>query len=122
LQLVEGNRRNSVAIRYLTQSTRPHAAFFISLDHGYDISPGYCFADADTIGSVRTVGIESECGRDSRHNLWRPPNAWHAEERPGILPRPVGESRPQREEEVLPGAGVHWFTCRPDGFEISVNE
>lgn len=56
--MVEGNRRMSRAIKYLTQSTWSHAALFFGWDHGYAIPPAHCLIDADTVEGVRTVAID----------------------------------------------------------------
>lgn len=56
--LVEGNRRVSTAIKYLTQSTWSHAALFIGNDHPFVVPKAHCFVEADTIDGVRTVGID----------------------------------------------------------------
>lgn len=64
--LVEGNRRVSVAIKYLTQSTWSHAALFIGNDHQFDVPKGHCFVEADTIDGVRTVGIDEFHGLNIR--------------------------------------------------------
>lgn len=64
--LIEGNKRISTAIKYLTQSTWSHAALFIGIDHGFDLPSGHCFVDADTVEGVRTVGREELQGLNVR--------------------------------------------------------
>lgn len=64
--LVEGNRRVSTAIKYLTQSTWSHAALFIGNDHPFDVPKSHCFVEADTIDGVRTVGIGEFQGLNTR--------------------------------------------------------
>lgn len=64
--LVEGNRRVSVAIKYLTQSTWSHAALFIGNDHQFNVPKSHCFVEADTIKGVRTVGIDEFSGLNTR--------------------------------------------------------
>jgi hypothetical protein len=64
--LVEGNRRISTAIKYLTQSTWSHAVLFIGKDHGFDIPNGHCFVEADTLEGVHTLGIEEFQGLNIR--------------------------------------------------------
>lgn len=64
--LVEGNRRVSSAIKYLTQSTWSHAALFTGIDHRLTTPTNHCFVEADTIAGVRTVGIEAFSGLNIR--------------------------------------------------------
>lgn len=64
--LVEGNRRVSAAIKYLTQSTWSHAALFIGSDYPFDVPETHCFVEADTIDGVRTVGIDEFRGLNTR--------------------------------------------------------
>jgi hypothetical protein len=64
--LVEGNRRVSTAIKYLTQSTWSHAALFIGTDHRFTIPADHCFVEADTLEGVRTVGINDFRGLNTR--------------------------------------------------------
>ncbi|MDE2149229.1 MAG: lipo-like protein [Gammaproteobacteria bacterium] len=69
--LVEGNRRISTAIKYLTQSTWSHAAIFVGNRRlGPDASEQPAFVEADTEQGVRVVGIESFRGYHLR--LCRP--------------------------------------------------
>jgi len=55
--LVEGNRRISAAIKYLTQSTWSHAAPYIGHPADHPLPTHHCFIEADAIEGVRTVGI-----------------------------------------------------------------
>ncbi len=64
--LVEGNRRVSTAIKYLTQSTWSHAALFIGSDHGYAVPTDHYFIEADTLAGVRTIGIDEFGGMNTR--------------------------------------------------------
>lgn len=64
--LVEGNRRISTAIKYLTQSTWSHAALFIGIEHGFTLPPHHCFVEANTLDGVRTVGIDEFRGLNTR--------------------------------------------------------
>lgn len=64
--LVEGNRRFSTAIKYLTQSSWSHAALFIGEEHGFLIPPGHCFIEADTLEGVRTLGMKEFEGSNTR--------------------------------------------------------
>lgn len=64
--LIEGNRRVSTAIKYLTQSTWSHAALFIGIDHGFAVPATHCFVEADTIEGVRTGGIDEFRGLNTR--------------------------------------------------------
>jgi hypothetical protein len=64
--LVEGNRRVSAVIKYLTQSTWSHAALFIGMDNAFQVPKGHCFVEADTIEGVRTVGIKDFEGLNLR--------------------------------------------------------
>ncbi len=64
--LVEGNRRVSTAIKYLTQSTWSHAALFIGFDHSYPIPADHCFVEVDTVLGVRTVSINHFRGLNTR--------------------------------------------------------
>jgi hypothetical protein len=64
--LVDGNRRISVAIKYLTQSTWSHAALFIGFGADPDIPADHCFVEADTLAGVRTVGIDEFSGLHTR--------------------------------------------------------
>ncbi len=64
--LVEGNRRVSTAIKYLTQSTWSHSALFIGCDQGCAVPTDHCFVEADTLAGVRTVGIEEFRGMNIR--------------------------------------------------------
>ena len=64
--LVEGNRRVSTAIKYLTQSTWSHAALFIGVDHGFDLPLQHCLLESDTQEGVRTVGIAEFHGHNTR--------------------------------------------------------
>jgi hypothetical protein len=64
--LVEGNRRISVAIKYLTQSTWSHAALYVGTDHQFDVPKSHCFVEADTIKGVRTLGIDEFRGLNTR--------------------------------------------------------
>lgn len=64
--LVEGNRRVSVAIKYLTQSTWSHAVLFIGTDHRFDVPKTHCFVEADTLDGVRTVDIDEFRGLNTR--------------------------------------------------------
>jgi hypothetical protein len=54
--LVDGNRRISVAIKYLTQSTWSHAALYVG--DALTTEPGGArFVEADVVDGVRTVGV-----------------------------------------------------------------
>ncbi|WP_461480655.1 YiiX/YebB-like N1pC/P60 family cysteine hydrolase [Porticoccus sp.] len=64
--LVEGNRRVSTAIKYLTQSTWSHAALFMGIDHGFALPTDHYFVEADTLAGVRTVSIDEFHGLNSR--------------------------------------------------------
>lgn len=68
--LVEGNLRVSVAIKYLTQSTWSHAAFYAgSLD---DTDDPPCLIEADVIEGVRAVPLSKYAGQHTR--ICRPVN------------------------------------------------
>jgi Permuted papain-like amidase enzyme, YaeF/YiiX, C92 family len=58
--LVEGNRRISSAIKYLTQSTWSHAAMFIGDGEGKDL------IEADLADGVRYIGLETLLGCNIR--------------------------------------------------------
>lgn len=64
--LIEGNRRVSTAIKYLTQSTWSHAALFIGFEHNFPIPDDHCFVEADTVEGVRTVSINNYRGLNTR--------------------------------------------------------
>ncbi|MDY0208000.1 MAG: YiiX/YebB-like N1pC/P60 family cysteine hydrolase [Pseudomonas sp.] len=64
--LVEGDRRVSSAIKYLTQSTWSHAALFIGIEHGYALPSQHCLIESDTQAGVRTVGIDEFHGLNTR--------------------------------------------------------
>ncbi|TDX28340.1 permuted papain-like amidase YaeF/Yiix C92 family enzyme [Modicisalibacter xianhensis] len=69
--LVEGNRRISTAIKYLTQSTWSHAALYIGrlpVTAGAGDQPAFVEADVET--GVRVVGLDSFAGLQLR--LCRP--------------------------------------------------
>lgn len=68
--LVEGNLRISVAIKYLTQSTWSHAAFYTgALDDTDDPS---CLIEADTLHGVTAVPLSKYAGQHTR--ICRPVN------------------------------------------------
>lgn len=75
--LVEGNRRVSTAIKYLTQSTWSHAALFIGADHDFAVPSDHCFVEADTMDGVRTVGMDAFRGLNTR--ICRPVGLAHAD-------------------------------------------
>ncbi|MGB0921308.1 MAG: YiiX/YebB-like N1pC/P60 family cysteine hydrolase [Alphaproteobacteria bacterium] len=64
--LVEGQRRVSSAIKYLTQSTWSHAALYIGYDKAVGLSPDHCFIEADTEAGVRSVGFDQYRGLNTR--------------------------------------------------------
>ncbi len=64
--LVEGNRRFSTAIKYLTQSTWSHAALFLGEEHDFLIPPDHCFIEADAVEGVRTVAVKEYEGHNIR--------------------------------------------------------
>lgn len=69
--LVEGNRRISTAIKYLTQSTWSHAAICISTRSPQPgVSPQPAFVEADTEEGVHVVGLDAFKGLHVR--LCRP--------------------------------------------------
>ncbi|MBI1216644.1 MAG: lipo-like protein [Alphaproteobacteria bacterium] len=62
--LVEGNRRISTAIKYLTQSTWSHAPFYAgALD---DSSDPPCLIEADVIKGVQAVPLSEYAGQHTR--------------------------------------------------------
>lgn len=68
--LVEGNLRVSTAIKYLTQSTWSHAAFYAGpLDDSEDPP---CLIEADVIEGVRAVPLSKYAGQHTR--ICRPVN------------------------------------------------
>ncbi|GCB05266.1 YiiX/YebB-like N1pC/P60 family cysteine hydrolase [Ralstonia sp. SET104] len=65
--LVEGNRRISTAIKYLTQSTWSHAALYVGRDLGHDRNgEPLVFIEADTVEGVRGVSIAEFSGLHTR--------------------------------------------------------
>lgn len=62
--LVEGNLRISVAIKYLTQSTWSHAAFYTGPLNDVDDPP--CLIEADVIEGVRAVPLSKYAGQHTR--------------------------------------------------------
>lgn len=62
--LVEGNLRISTAIKYLTQSTWSHAAFYAGPLDGTDDPP--CLIEADVIDGVRAVNLSKYAGQHTR--------------------------------------------------------
>ncbi|WP_439606040.1 lipo-like protein [Hydrogenophaga sp.] len=68
VQLVEGNTRVSVAIKYLTQSTWSHAALFVgdALPPLEQDTGGRTFIEADLRGGVRSVGLSAYAGMHTR--------------------------------------------------------
>ncbi|WP_432262707.1 YiiX/YebB-like N1pC/P60 family cysteine hydrolase [Cupriavidus sp. TMH.W2] len=65
--LVEGNRRISTAIKYLTQSTWSHAALFVGRDLGRNRNDEpLVFIDADAVAGVRGVPISEFGGLHAR--------------------------------------------------------
>ena len=61
--LVEGNRRISTAIKYLTQSTWPHAAIYVGERAGHDEAGRLCdMVEADTVRGVRAFPLEDLAG------------------------------------------------------------
>ena len=68
--LVEGNLRISTAIKYLTQSTWSHAAFYAGPPEGGDDPP--CLIEADVIEGVRAVPLSKYAGQHTR--ICRPVN------------------------------------------------
>lgn len=64
--LLEGNRRVSTAIKYLTQSTWSHAALFIGTAHNLALPTGHCLIESDTQEGVRTVSIQAYQGLNTR--------------------------------------------------------
>lgn len=68
--LVEGNLRISVAIKYLTQSTWSHAAFYAGPFDDTDDPP--CLIEADVIEGVRAVPLSKYAGQHTR--ISRPVN------------------------------------------------
>ncbi|WIX35068.1 YiiX/YebB-like N1pC/P60 family cysteine hydrolase [Salinicola sp. JS01] len=66
--LVDGNRRISTAIKYLTQSTWSHAAIYIGRTAGTGDQPAFVEADVET--GVHVVGLDSFAGLQLR--LCRP--------------------------------------------------
>jgi hypothetical protein len=55
--LVEGHARFSTAIKYLTQSTWPHAALYVGTEAlcGTRAERGHCFVEADVTEGIRSV-------------------------------------------------------------------
>jgi len=68
--LVEGNLRISMAIKYLTQSTWSHAAFYAGPLDKSDDPP--CLIEADVIEGVRAVPLSKYAGQHTR--ICRPVN------------------------------------------------
>jgi len=68
--LVEGNLRISTAIKYLTQSTWSHAAFYAGALEDADDPP--CLIEADVIEGVRAVNLSKYAGQHTR--ICRPVN------------------------------------------------
>ncbi|PJB69950.1 MAG: lipo-like protein [Alphaproteobacteria bacterium CG_4_9_14_3_um_filter_47_13] len=62
--LLEGNLRISVAIKYLTQSTWSHAAFYAGSLDGTD-DPN-CLIEADTLHGVTAVPLSKYAGQHTR--------------------------------------------------------
>lgn len=60
--LVEGDRRISVAIKYLTQSTWSHAALYVGDSLGETHGPGPHYIEADLTDGVRAVGVSGLSG------------------------------------------------------------
>ncbi|HQZ46370.1 MAG TPA: YiiX/YebB-like N1pC/P60 family cysteine hydrolase [Usitatibacteraceae bacterium] len=60
--LVEGNRRISVAIKYLTQSTWSHAALFVGHALGDAHGPGPLLVEADLTRGVRAAPVSELSG------------------------------------------------------------
>ncbi len=60
--LVEGDRRISVAIKYLTQSTWSHAALYVGDALGETHGPGPHYIEADLTEGVRAVGVSGLSG------------------------------------------------------------
>lgn len=67
IMLVEGNLRISTPIKYLTQSTWSHAAFYIGPtgDRGGSDDPD-CFIEADLLKGVVTVPLSKYAGQHTR--------------------------------------------------------
>jgi hypothetical protein len=65
--LVEGTSHISTAIKYLTQSTWSHSALYVG-EYGRELlpQPGHCFVEADLLGGVRSVGIDTFTGFHTR--------------------------------------------------------
>ncbi|MGE8454545.1 MAG: lipo-like protein [Pseudomonadales bacterium] len=65
--LVEGNRRISTAIKYLTQSTWSHAALYVGPELGRDRNDEpLVFIDADAVAGVRGVSMSEFGGLHTR--------------------------------------------------------
>lgn len=64
--LVDGDRRISVAIKYLTQSTWSHAALYVGNIRNQRSSDPLCFIEADLMDGVRLTALSTYCGMRTR--------------------------------------------------------
>ena len=64
--LVEGDRRISLAIKYLTQSTWSHAVLFVGDSPGAGMPAGPCIVEADLAEGVRVAPLSTLAGMHLR--------------------------------------------------------